>query len=73
MPDVPVGTDGLLKLLPLLGQIGQEDHNTALLKALRPYLHGDREKRLNDSMRMMQLLKLLPLLQKGVPGWLNDT
>lgn len=57
--------DGLLKLMPLLSQMGKDDQNTTLLKALRPYLHGDREKRLDDSVRMMQLLKFLPLLQKG--------
>lgn len=60
---------GLLKLAPILSQLGQEDQNTTLLKALRPYLHGDREKRLDDSMKMMKLLKLLPLLQqKGGPN-----
>lgn len=57
--------DGLLKLMPLLSQMGKDDQNTTLLKALRPYLHGDREKRLNDSVRMMQLIKFLPFLQKG--------
>ena len=64
-PTVPPEFDGLLKLMPLLSQMGKDDQNTALLKALRPYLHGDREKRLDDSVRMMQLLKFLPLLQKG--------
>ncbi len=63
-PAVPE-LDGLLKLMPLLSQMGKDDENTTLLKALRPYLHGDREKRLDDSVRMMQLLKFLPLLQKG--------
>ncbi len=61
--------DSLLKLLPLITQMGQDDENTALLKALRPYLHGGREKRLEESMRMMRLLKFLPLLQqKGGNG-----
>ncbi len=55
---------GLLKLAPLLSSLGQEDQNTVLLNALRPYLHGEREKRLDDSMKMMKLLKLLPLLQQ---------
>ncbi len=64
MPAMPE-LDGILKLMPLLSQMGQDDQNTTLLKALRPYLHGDREKRLDDSVRMMQLLKFLPLLQKG--------
>ena len=55
---------GLLSLAPLLGSLEKEDQNTALLKALRPYLHGDREKRLDESLKLMQLLKLLPLLQQ---------
>ncbi len=64
-PAVPAIPEGLLQLLPLLTQMGQDDQNTTLLKALRPYLHGEREKRLDDSVRMMQLLKFLPLLQGG--------
>jgi hypothetical protein len=62
-PDMPE-LDSILRLMPLLTQLGQEDENTALLKALRPYLHGGREKRLEESMRMMKLLKFLPLLQQ---------
>ncbi len=71
MPSLPnLGGDisGLLQLAPLLSNIGKDDHHTALLKALRPYLHGDREKRLDDSMKMMQLLKLLPILQQKGGG-----
>lgn len=68
-PPMPAIPEGLLQLLPLLTQMGQDDQNTTLLKALRPYLHGEREKRLDDSVRMMQLLKFLPLLQgKGGDG-----
>lgn len=55
---------GLLKMMPLLSSFGQDDQNTALLKALRPYLHGEREKRLDDSVKLMQMLKLLPILQE---------
>lgn len=65
VPPTPSIPDGLLQLLPLLSQMGQDDENTTLLKALRPYLHGEREKRLEDSVKMMQLLKFLPLLQNG--------
>ena len=67
--DPPAANDGgmlsgLLSLAPLLGSLGQDDQNTALLKALRPYLHGGREKRLDESLKLMQMLKLLPLLQQ---------
>lgn len=58
------GLSGLLQLAPLLGSLGKDDQNTTLLKALRPYLHDGREKRLDESLKFMQLLKLLPLLQE---------
>lgn len=55
---------GLLQLAPLLGSLGKDDQNTVLLKALRPYLHGEQEKRLDESVKLMQLFKLLPLLRE---------
>ena len=64
----PGDLSGLLKLAPLLSGLGKDDQHTALLNALRPYLHGEREKRLEDSMKMMKLLKLLPLLQQKGGG-----
>ena len=61
-PEPPLDLAGLL---PLLSSVGQEDSHTALLKALRPYLHGEREKKLDESVKLMQLLKFLPLLGKN--------
>ena len=61
LPDL----SGLLKLAPLLSQLGNDNTHTALLKALRPYLHGDREKRLDESVKLMHLLQLLPILREG--------
>lgn len=56
----------IAKMAPLMAGLNKEDENTALLKALRPYLHGDREKRLDDAIQMMKMMKLLPLLQGKV-------
>ena len=61
LPDL----SGLLGMAPLLSSLGKDDRDTLLLKALRPYLHGEREKKLDDSVKLMQLLKLLPILQEG--------
>lgn len=63
----------LTKLLPLLSGMGQDNEDTRLLQALRPYLHGQREQRLDDTMRLLRLARLLPLLQeqgilKHAPG-----
>ncbi len=59
----------LTKLAPLMGAFSKEDDDTRLLQALRPYLHGEREQRLDDTMKMLRLTKLLPLLQEqGIFG-----
>ena len=59
----PLDPSMLTKLMPLLENLNKENEDTRLLKSLKPYLHGDREKRLDDAIRMMQLAKLMPLLQ----------
>lgn len=47
-----------------MGNLNKDDENTALLKALRPYLHGDREKRLDDAIQILRIMKVLPLIQE---------
>ena len=64
--DTAAALPNLMNLMPLLGSLGNDDQNTALLKALRPYLHNGREKRLDESIKLLQLIKLLPLLQGGL-------
>ena len=54
----------ITKLMPLLTQFNQEDDNTKLLKALRPHLHTDRQKRLDEAAKLMQLVKLLPIIRQ---------
>jgi hypothetical protein len=49
--------------------MGEDNEDTRLLIALKPYLHGERARRLDDSMRLLKLAKLLPLLQEqGILG-----
>lgn len=57
----------LASMLPLLNGMRSDDQNTALLRSLRPYLHGDREKKLDDAIKMMQFMKMVPALKdKGL-------
>lgn len=63
--DTGIDMAAISKLLPLLGNMNQENEDTRLLAALRPYLHGQRAQRLEESMRLLKLMKLLPLLQEG--------
>ena len=60
----PVDLAALAKLAPLMGAFSQESDDTRLLQALRPYLHGERAGRLDESVKLLRLTKLLPLLQQ---------
>ena len=55
------------KLAPMMASMNRDDQDTVLLKALRPYLHGDREKRLDDAIKILRFIKIMPLLrEKGL-------
>lgn len=58
----------LLKLAPLLSQLGQQDDAAALLHALRPHLQTERQKRLDEAGQLLRLIRLLPLLQGFAKG-----
>lgn len=60
----------LTKLIPLLSGLGQDNEDTRLLQALRPYLHGQRAERLEDTVRLLRMARLVPLLQEQgiLPG-----
>ncbi len=61
----------IMKIAPLLSSVQQEDDNTRLLYALRPFLKPQRQKRLDESANMMRMFKLLPLLKgSGILGGL---
>ena len=57
----------IMKIAPLLGTLNQEDDNTRLLHALRPLLKSERQKKLDEAIKIMRMLKFLPLLkQQGI-------
>lgn len=53
----------VMKFLPLLNGIKEEDDNTRLLVALRPFLGEERQKKLDEAAKMLGLLKMLPMLK----------
>ncbi len=64
MPDMGM----MLKLMPLLSQLGKEDDTAALFRALRPHLQHERQKKLDEAGQMLKLMKLLPLLSELKKG-----
>ena len=53
----------MMKLAPLLGTVNRDDDSTRLLRALRPFLHEERSKRLDSAIRLLGIMRLLPLLK----------
>ena len=51
----------LTKLLPLLSS-GGDSREVALLRAVRPYLRDGREKRVDEAIELLRIVKLLPLI-----------
>ena len=60
LPDLTM----IAKLAPMLGTLNKDNDDTRLLQALRPYLHGEREQRLDEAVQLLRLTRLLPLLQE---------
>ncbi len=53
------------RIAPLLGQVNQEDDATRLLRALRPLLSAARQKKLDEAIKILQMMRLLPLLRES--------
>lgn len=56
---------GITKLMPVLSSIKQEDETTRLLLALKPFLSEEKRRKLDEAKKMLQFLKVLPLLKNG--------
>lgn len=53
------------RLAPMLSAARQEDDSTRLLRALRPLLGPERQKKLDEAIRLLQMMRMLPLLRKS--------
>lgn len=52
------------QVMPLMSQMNREDDNTRFLQALRPLLKEDRQQRLDQAVKFLQMLTLLPYLRE---------
>ena len=55
----------MARLGPLLSQANREDDATRLLRALRPLLGEARQKKVDEAIQILQMLRLLPLLKES--------
>lgn len=64
MPKPDDGTAALLTgLMPMLGSLRQDDDTTRLLEAMRPFLSEERRRKLDRAKRLIRVMKLMPLLK----------
>lgn len=54
----------MLKLAPVISNLNQDNDITCLLNALRPFLSEERTKKLDQAAKLLQILKLLPLIKE---------
>ena len=63
MPDAD--TMGMImRFAPLLGRMNEENDSTRLLSALRPFLSEKRRPRVDQAIRMLSIMRLLPLIKE---------
>ena len=62
VPQIDMNT--LMMMQRAISAMGQEDKNTELLRALKPHFSPERAKKVDDAIRILQLMRLLPLAKE---------
>lgn len=55
----------MTRLAPMLQNMRRDTPDTQLLRALRPLLSPVRQKRLDEALKLMQMMSVLPMLQRS--------
>lgn len=53
----------MMKLAPMISKFRQEDDSTRLLRALRPFLKEEKQKKLDEAIRLMQIVRMIPFIR----------
>lgn len=61
----PISPADLMRIGSMMQNMKQDTPGTTLLKALRPLLREERQKKVDQAVRMMRLFSLLPILQES--------
>lgn len=65
-PEVDKGSlEMIMKFAPLLSRARQEDDSTRLLRCLRPFLSEPKRKKLDEAIRLMQIVRMIPFLKNS--------
>lgn len=67
-----LGGDGMqiaMKLIPIMNSLKEDDDTTKLLKAMKPFLSPQRQEKIEEAIRLLRILKILPIIRNQ--GLLN--
>lgn len=67
-----LGGDGMqmaMKLIPIMNSLKQEDDTTRLLRAIKPFLSPQRQDKIEEAIKILHILKILPVIKSQ--GLLN--
>ncbi len=59
-----IDIDAVLKLGEVFAQMNKPDKNTQLLLALKPHLRPENRQKVDNAMKLMKILNMLPLLRE---------
>ncbi len=55
----------VMKLAPLFRSAQADDNSTRLLRSLKPFMHEERAKKIDGAIRLLGLMRMLPLLKNS--------
>lgn len=61
-----MGADGLqtaMKFMPILTELRKDDETTQLLRAIKPFLSSQRQEKLEEAVRLLRIIRILPMLK----------
>lgn len=68
----PINMQTIVALQKAMGTLKSDDKNISLMRALKPHFSPERCKKVDDAVRIMQMIKLLPLIKEsGILGSLG--
>ena len=53
----------VMKLMPLISSVGEDDDSIRLLRAIKPFLSRQRQERLEQAIKLLRVIRIVPLLK----------
>ncbi len=61
-----LGPDGIqtaMKLMPILSELKNDDDTIRLLRAIKPFLSPQRQNKLEEAIKLLRIIRIIPLLR----------